>query len=402
MAERSDIAAADEAELAVLVAQAATDRRPLLVQGFGSKSGMLRPVQADATISTRRLSGVTLYSPRELVISALAGTPLDEIEAVLRQSGQQLTAEPPDLSGLLGSDAGQSWGGMVAGNLSGPRRIAWGATRDHVMGIRVINGRGEVIRSGGRVLKNVTGLDLCKLLAGSQGTLGIMTEITLKVLPAPATTGAIIIRGLDANQGVSALSAALGSPFGVSGAAFLPSWAAETIPALGSQSVTIIRIEDFPHSVAYRLDQLSGVLARFGRAETLDDLTSRAVWKAIRDVTPLRPGASEAVWHLSTRPSHGPQLLALIEAAGARGIMDWGGGRIWAAGPGTEAVHGTVMRAVRDLGGHFTLMRAPDSLRTAVPVVPEEAPALAALTRRVKAAMDPAGIFNPGRLYAGL
>jgi glycolate oxidase FAD binding subunit len=401
-AERSDIAPADEAEMAAVVAQAYQQGRPLLVQGFGSKTSMLRPVQADATVSTRRFSGITLYSPRELIISALAGTPLHEVEAVLQQNGQQLTAEPPDLSGLLGSEAVQSWGGMVAANLSGPRRVAWGATRDHVMGMRVINGRGEVIRAGGRVLKNVTGLDLCKLVTGSQGTLGIMTEITLKVLPAPASSGALAIRGLDANQGVAALSAALGSPFGVSGAAWLPAWAVDAMVDLGSESLTIIRIEDFPPSVAYRLDQLSAQLSHFGKTQIVSERSSQRIWSAIRDVTPIRPGAGEAVWHLSTRPSHGPALLAQIEAAGARGILDWGGGRIWATGPGTEAVHGAVMSAVSAQGGNFMLMRAPESLRASAAVVPAEVPALAGLTRRVKAAMDPAGIFNPGRLYAGL
>jgi glycolate oxidase FAD binding subunit len=268
--------------------------------------------------------------------------------------------------------------------------------------MRIVNGGGEVIRAGGRVLKNVTGLDLCKLIAGSHGTLGIMTEITMKVLPAPEMTGALILHGLDARQGVAALSAALGSPFGVSGAGWLPAWAADTIPGAGNQSVTIIRVEDFANSVSYRLARLAALLAPFGKPEPLDEHTSRRVWGAIRDVTPIRPAPGEAVWHISTRPSRGPVLLELIGQAGLRGFLDWGGGRIWAVGPGTEAAHRAVMHAVRELGGTFTLMRAPDSLRTAMPVVPEEQAPLAGLTRRVKAAMDPGGIFNPGRLYAGL
>lgn len=400
--ERADIIPADEAEMAAVVAEARAAQRPLLVQGFGSKAAMLRPVQAAATLSTRALSGITLYSPTELVISAQAGTPLHVVEAELQAQGQQLTAEPPDLSGLLGSTAAQSWGGMVAANLSGPRRVAWGATRDHVIGMRIINGRGEIIRAGGRVLKNVTGLDLCKLITGSHGTLGIMTEITMKVLPAPETVGALIIRGLDARHGVAALAAALGSPFGVSGAAWLPAWAVDTIPGIGSQSVTVIRVEDFPNSVSYRLDRLATTLARFGRAEPLDERTSRRVWTAIRDVSPIRPEPGEAVWHLSTRPSRGPVLLELIGNAGVRGFLDWGGGRIWAVGPGTEAAHSAIMHAVWELGGTFTVMRAPETLRAAMPVVPPESPPLVGLTQRVKAAMDPAGIFNPGRLYAGL
>lgn len=397
-----DIVPDDEAALAAAVEKAAADRQPLRIQGFGSKAAMLRPVRGAATLSTARLSGVTLYSPRELVFSAKAGTPVAELDALLRQNGQQLTSEPPDLSALLGSVGPQSLGGMVAANLSGPRRVAWGATRDHVMGMRIVNGRGEVIRSGGRVLKNVTGLDLCKLISGSQGTLGIMTEVTLKVLPMPETVGTLVLRGLDAAQGVAALSAALGSPFGVSGAAWLPAWAAETVAGLGRDSATLIRIEDFTTSVAYRLQRLSALLATFGQSDILNEAASHQVWAAIRDVTPIRPQDDDAVWHLSTRPSRGPALLAQVEAIGGRGILDWGGGRIWAVTPATDLAHSAIMSAVKAQGGTFMLMRAPYARRLAEPVVPPEVPALAALTQRVKAAMDPQNILNPGRLYAGL
>jgi glycolate oxidase FAD binding subunit len=396
------IAPADEAGLAAVIREAAERREPLTVEGFGSKAAMLRPVQAARTLSTRNLTGITLYSPGELIISARAGTPLAEIEAALAGHNQQLTAEPPDLSGLLGGAPAQSWGGVVAANLSGPRRIAWGATRDHVMGIRVVNGRGEVIRSGGRVLKNVTGLDLCKLLAGSHGTLGVLTEVTVKVLPAPACTGSLVIRGLDAARGVAALSAALGSPYGVSGAAWLPAWASATVPALGGGSAAVIRIEEFPESVTYRLGRLIADLAGFGACETLADDTSRAVWRAIRDVTPIHVMADEAAWLVSTRPSHGPAVLAAAEAAGARGFLDWGGGRVWLVGPGTEVAQAAIAGTVRAQGGTWMLMRAPEPLRTAINVVPPEPPALAAITRRVKAALDPAGILNPGRITVGL
>jgi glycolate oxidase FAD binding subunit len=384
----------DEAGVAEEVRAAAEQSEPLAIEGLGSKRGMLRPVQAARTLSTRNLTGITLYSPGELIISARAGTPMAEVEAALAEHHQHLIAEPPDLSALLGGDATQSWGGVVATNLSGPRRVAWGAMRDHVMGVRAVNGRGEVIRSGGRVLKNVTGLDLAKLLTGSHGTLGVLTEITVKILPAPESTGSLVIRGLDAARGVAALSAALGSPYGISGAAWLPD--------LNGTSATVIRMEEFPTSVTYRLGRLATDLAAFGAAETLDDTASRAVWTAIRNVTPITVAAGEAVWLVSTRPSRGPLLLAAAEAAGARGFLDWGGGRLWLAGPGTAALHAAIAAAVRVQGGTWTLMRAPESLRAASDVVPPEAPALAAITRRVKAAMDPAGILNPGRIYAGL
>ena len=395
-------APADEAGVATVIQEATDRREPLSIEGFGSKAGMLRPVQSARTLSTRNLTGITLYSPRELILSARAGTPLSEIEAALAEHNQHLIAEPPDLSALLGGSRAQSWGGVVATNLSGPRRIAWGAMRDHVMGIRAVNGRGEVIRSGGRVLKNVTGLDLCKLLTGSHGTLGVLTEITVKVLPAPESTGSLVIRGLDAAQGVAALSAAMGSPYGVSGAAWLPAWAADAVPALGAGSAAVIRMEEFAPSVIYRLGRLADDLAAFGTAQILDDGASRTVWKAIRDVTPIEISPGEAVWLVSTRPSLGPRVLTAASAAGARGFLDWSGGRVWLAGPGTEALHTAIADAVRVQGGTWTLMRAPEPLRAAVDVVPPEVAALAAITRRVKGALDPAGILNPGRLYAGL
>src|SRR5271168_2892296 len=210
-----------EDQIVAAVAEAARTREPLLIQGNGSKAGMLRPVQAARTLSAAGLSGINLYAPKELIISAWAGTPLPEIEAARAEAGQHLIAEPPDLSDLLGATGKpQTLGGIVATNLSGPRRVAWGAMRDHVMGVRAVNGIGETIHSGGRVLKNVTGLDLCKLLAGSHGTLAVMTEITLKVLPAPERRGTLVLKSQNPSQAVAALSAALGSPYAVSGAAY--------------------------------------------------------------------------------------------------------------------------------------------------------------------------------------
>ncbi|HYZ61025.1 MAG TPA: FAD-binding protein [Acetobacteraceae bacterium] len=386
----------NEEAIAASVLAAAEAREPLLVQGRGSKLGMLRPVQAARSLSTRDLTGITLYAPQELIISARAGTTLPELEARLSASGQHLIAEPPDLSGLLG-DGVQTIGGVVATNLSGPRRVAWGAMRDHVMGVRAVNGRGEVIRSGGRVLKNVTGLDLCKLLTGSHGTLAVLTEITLKVLPAPELTGSLVVPAPDAARGVALLSAALGSPYGVSAAAYLPAEAAERVPELaGRGAVAVVRIEDFAKSVAYRLGRLAEELG----GEIVDDPASKAAWRAIRDVVPLRTEPGDAVWRLSVRPTSGPAALAAVEAAGCRGFLDWGGGLVWVAGlPG---LHDAVIAAARTSGGTWTVLRAPDAMRAAVDVVPPEPEPLARITRRVKAALDPHGILNPGRVYAGL
>jgi len=390
---------ATEDAIVAVVTDAARDKEPLLIQGNATKSGMLRPVQAARTLSTAALSGITLYAPKELIISAQAGTKLPVIEAALAEAGQYLIAEPPDLTWLLGTQGPQTLGGIVATNLSGPRRIAWGAVRDHVMGIRAVNGRGEIIRSGGRVLKNVTGLDLCKLFTGSHGTLGVITEITLKVLPAPQATGTLVLPGLAAAAGVAALSAALGSPYGVSGAAWLPAAAAARVPGLEPHDQALIRIEEFPPSVTYRLNRLRDQLSVAGAA-ILDTVPSRAIWQAVRDARPLQP--QPAIWRVSVKPSAGPGVLRAVAPSGIAGFLDWGGGLAWLTGPADTASHETVAAAARAAGGTWTLMRAPDTMRLSVQVVPEEPAALAGIMRRVKAAMDPAGIFNPGRLYAGV
>lgn len=383
----------DEAGVAAAVADAAASREPLAIAGRGTKHALLRPVQAARTLSTRALTGITLYRPQELVLSARAGTPLAEIEAALTEHRQMLPAEPPDLSALFAADSSGTIGGMVATNLSGPRRITAGATRDNLLGIRAVNGGGEVFRSGGRVLKNVTGLDLCKLLAGSHGTLGVLTEVTLKVLPRPERAGTLVVPVADHAAGVAALSAGLGSPFGVSGAALLPrGWA----PAGLAGATACLRIEDVAESVAYRLDRLRDALG--GRV--LDDDASGALWLAIRDAAPLEADPGDAVWRVSVRPSAAPAAMTSLPFP-ARLLFDWGGGLVWIAGPATEAAHAAVATAAAHSGGTHVLFRAPEPLRAAVAVIPAEPPPLAAIAARVRAVLDPAGILNPGRMRAG-
>lgn len=385
---------ATEEEVAAAIRAANAAREPLAIEGNGTKRAMLRPVQAARTLSTRALTGITLQRPTELVISARAGTPIPEIEAALAQHGQQLIAEPPDTRALFGTDQPATLGGVVATNLSGPRRITWGAMRDHVLGIRAVTGEGEIFRSGGRVLKNVTGLDLCKLLTGAHGTLGVLTEVTLKVLPKAETSGSLAIRVPDVAAGVRALSAALGSPFGVSGAAILPNGHGAL-----EGCVALARIEDFAESVTYRLAKLLEALGGFGEIALLGEEASVALWRAVRDAEPLAAAPEEAIWRLSVAPTAAAAACAeLTQAFGAKLLLDWGGGLIWVAGPATELAHGAVMHAAG--AGSFTLFRAPDALRAAVPVLPAEPPALAALGARVKAVLDPQGLLNPGRMRA--
>jgi glycolate oxidase FAD binding subunit len=355
---------------------------PLLIQGNGTKAGMLRPVQAAATLSTAALTGITLYAPNELVMSARAGTKLAEIEAVLAERGQQMIAEP---SHLFGDD--QTIGGIVGANISGPRRVSGGAMRDHVLGVRAVNGKGETLRFGGRVLKNVTGLDLGKLLTGSFGTLAVLTEITFKVLPVTEATGTILLHGLDAARAVRMMSAGLGSPFSVSGAAYLP-----------GERMAALRIEDFATSVTYRCEKLAAQLREFGTAEILDTAASHALWRDIRDANVLPAG--QGLWKLSIPPSAAPALLRKLDTLGLAALLDWGGGLVFCAGPADQATHEAVCAAARAAGGVWWLLRAPEPLRAVVDVVPPESPALAAISRRVREAFDPRGIFSPGRLRA--
>jgi glycolate oxidase FAD binding subunit len=365
-----------EAELATLVLDS-TD--PLLIQGNGTKSAMLRPVQAAQTLSTRAMSGITLYAPNELVMSARAGTPLAEIEATLAAKGQQLIAEPSHLFGEQ-----QTIGGVVGANLSGPRRITGGAMRDHVLGVRLVNGSGEILNFGGRVLKNVTGLDVAKLVTGSFGTLSVLTEITFKVAPRSEATGTVVLEGLDAKAAVKALSAGLGSPFSVTGAAYVP-----------AAQKAFLRIEDFAPSVAYRCQALA---TQLGGAEILGTEESQNLWRDIRDCKMLPPG--EALWRVSVAPSAGPGVLEAVAAHGVSGFLDWGGGLVWLTGPAEQKAHDAVCAAARAAHGVWWLMRAPEALRAAVDVLPPEPAALAALRRRVQQSFDPRGIFNPLKLQA--
>ena len=366
------LAPPDEAGIAAAVSDAGRALEPLLVAGNGTRWGMLRPVQAARSLSTRNHAGITLYSPTELVISARAGTPLAEIEATLAEHGQHIIAEPPDLASIFGTTAPQTLGGVIATNLSGPRRVAWGAMRDHLLGMRVVTGRGAVIRSGGRVLKNVTGLDLCKLLAGSHGTLRRDHRGDAESASRAGSGRHSRSAGPGCQRrACAALSAALGSPFGVSAAAWLPAEAAARIPALAGLgcSAALARIEDFAPSVAYRTAKLREVLDH-ARSEILDHATSREVWRAVRDLAPLTARKADAIWRASVRPSAGPAVFsAVADAFDATGFLDWGGGLVWIAGPGNATTHASVEAAARAAGGTWMLMRAAEPLRAAVQVI---------------------------------
>ena len=391
-------APSSEAEACTVIAGAAAQRTPLAVAGSATKAGLGRPAQTEASLSSAALTGVTLYEPAELVIAARAGTPLSEVVRTLAERGQELPFEPMDYRGLLGSRGEPTIGAVAAANLSGPRRIVAGAARDSLIGVRFVNGRGEAVKSGGRVMKNVTGLDLVKLMAGSWGTLGFLTEVTFKVLPRAERTSTLIFRGLDDARAVAALCSALGSPYEVTGAAH--------IPAADRQGArTAIRIEGFSFSVDHRLGELRRLLLKTcGAPDIIEGKGADALWASVRDATLLADPRDRAIWRVSTVPTKAPELAAQVaRAIDTRLFYDWGGGLVWmSTDAGGDAGAAAIRTAVRAFGGHATLVRAPAEVRAAVDVFEPQPEPLMRLTSRIKAAFDPAGILNPGRMYAGV
>ena len=377
-------------ELRQAVEWALNDGTTLDVRGQGSKIALGRPMSCGQVLDLSGLSGIVDYAPEELVVTLRAGTPIGEVEALLAQRNQMLAFEPPDLGQLLGREAGQgTLVGAVMGNLAGPRRLSAGAARDHLLGFSGVNGRGEAFKSGGKVMKNVTGYDLSKLLAGSWGTLAVLDQVSVKVLPAPDQTRTLLLLGLDDAAAVSAMCAAMGSPHEVSGAAHLP-------------GRTALRIEGVAPSVEARLKGLRDLLAGTGAAmEELGTLESRAFWREVRDVAPLAAARDAVVWKISCPPTEGPAIVARLKALrpAAEAFYDWSGGLVWLALPASaDADHVAVRGAIGATGGHATLIRAPEAVRAVVPVFHPQPPALAALATRVKESFDPRRLFNPGRM----
>lgn len=358
-----------EAELAEMVVGA---NRPLRIMGGGTRSVL--PDQDSAGLSSTGLDGITLYEPGSLTLVAQAGTPLDNIEAALAAEKQRLAFEPMDHRALLGTTGTPTIGGVFAANVSGPRRIQVGAARDFLLGVRFVDGMGRILKNGGRVMKNVTGYDLVKLMAGSRGQLGVISEVAFKVLPLPEMTVTLALPDLDDAAAVHAMAQALGSPFEVSGAAHWPGQG------------TFLRIEGFAGSVAYRAEKLRGMLGG-----EIEQSTQR--WTEIRDAAPFH-GAEGDIWRLSVKPSDAPDI---VSRAGAEAVLyDWGGGLVW-----LRMAPGTDLRArIAPFVGHATLLRADAATLARLPMEQPEAPALAALSAGLRAKFDPRGIFAAGGVPA--
>ncbi len=398
----------DAAQARDAVAWAVAEETPLEVIGGGSKRTLGRPVQAGRRLDVSGLAGIDLYEPDELVMTARAATPLAEVEAALAADRQALAFEPPDYGPLLGAAAGAATiGGVFACNLSGPRRPKAGAARDHLLGVELVTGRGEAVKAGGRVVKNVTGYDLCKLMAGAYGTLAVMTALTFKVLPAPEKVRTVLVFGLDDAEAARAMTAALNSPHEVSAAAHLPQAVAarsavDYVAGAGA-AVTAVRIEGPAPSAEHRCRALKELLGAFGAVEELHRHNSVLLWREVGNVAPFT-GGDRVVWRVSVPPAEGPGVVARVAAgADAEAYYDWGGGLVWLSLPADgDGGAAPVRAAVAESGGHATLFRADAALRGAQTVFQPQAPALAALTARIKESFDPRRVLNPGRMYAGV
>jgi glycolate oxidase FAD binding subunit len=354
-----------EAELADAVAGASG---PLLVRGGGTRT---LGHAVGEVLETSGLTGVELYEPGALTLVVKAGTPVDEVERVLAAERQRLAFEVPDLRGLLGRSGASTIGGVLAANASGPRRVQVGAARDAALGVRFVDGIGTIVKNGGRVMKNVTGYDLVKLMAGSRGALGVLTEVSFKVQAVPEAEATLVIEGLGDAAGLAALRAALGSPFDVSGAA-------------RHSGRSLVRVEGMAGSVAYRVGRLAALVG--GEVTVAEAETSAALWREVRDVVPFQGKAGE-IWRIVTLPSVAAEVVARLEA---EAIWDWGGGLIWAM---TEHGRGADVAAAVAGRGHATLVRGEGG-----PVFPPEAPDVAALVAGLKAKFDPRGILNRGMM----
>ena len=402
-----NLAPADADSLADAVRWAVAGEHPFEVIAGGSKRALGRPVQSAATLSLAAFDGIVDYQASELVLTAGAATPLAAIEAAVEAERQMLAFEPADYGPLLGAAEPATLGGALACNLSGPRRIKAGAARDHFLGVHAVSGRGERFKAGGRVVKNVTGYDVCKLLAGSYGTLALMHEVTVKIMPAPERTRTVLVFGLEPPAALEALGTALGSAHEVSGAAHMPAEVAARsavsyVSGAGA-AVSAVRVEGFPASVEARCAALRALLGRFGAVEELHSKNSATLWREIRDVRPFA-GDDRPLWRLSVPPAAGADAAARVaEAADVRALFDWGGGLVWlAVGGAADAGEAAVRAAAAAAGGHATLVRADAPTRAARAVFQPQAAGLAALTTRIKRAFDPTGVLNPGRMYAGV
>ncbi|PCI86908.1 MAG: 2-hydroxy-acid oxidase [Hyphomicrobiales bacterium] len=379
-----------EQALSEIILDCKANNQSVRITGGGTRSGLGGAVNATKTLSLKLLSGITLYEPAALTLVAKSGTTYKEIQTTLAAESQRLSFEPMDHRSIYANQGEPTIGGIVAGNISGSRRIQSGACRDAFIGVRYICGHGEIVKNGGRVMKNVTGLDLVKLMAGSYGTLGVMTEVSFKVLPAPERQATLQIANFSVEQAVKAMSKALGSPFEVTGVAHLPN--------TQDASHTLLRVEGFDSQVTYRLDKLRALLVTNQDVEIIEGSKHDALWQSIRNVD-IYTDQTKQLWRLSVKPSDAVKISQqLREKANAELYFDWGGGLIWASMDDQLTNAQSVRQIMTGFGGFATLVRASAATKLKISVFHPQAKGVAKLSALIRQKSDPSGIFNPNLL----
>ena len=396
---------ADESELIDAIRGLTAAGTPAQVNGAGTKQRFGRPVNAGVTLQLDGLTGIQAYAPDELTLTCGAGTSLETVESLLREHDQELAFEPPDLGPLYGAPpGGATIGGVLGCNLAGSRRVRAGGARDHFLGFRAVSGRGEAFKAGGHVVKNVTGYDLCKLLAGSFGTLAALSEVTVKVLPRAGRTGTLLLPGQSVADAVGLLIAAWQSRLEPSGLGCVPP---EIVPLLppglpaDAGCIAAIRFEGPEGSVLDRLTRMRDQLG--GASLQLGDEESRAVWKALTDAAPFADAASvqaeRPLWRLSLPPASAASVIdRLVGRPGGSWLLD--GGMLWFAPAGDASASTEVRAETERVGGAATLLRAPPSVRAAEGVFPRQSDGIERIAAAIRSGFDPAGVLNPGRMGA--
>lgn len=396
------ISPASSEELLEVVTQANRDNKAIEISGAGTKRAIGYDVISEIQLNTSKLSGITDYTASELVMSANAGTSLDTVKTALNDNGQMLAFEPADYSALLGTTGSQTMGGIFAANLSGSRRLAAGAARDGLLGINFVNGKGELIKTGGKVMKNVTGLDLVKFLAGSWGTLGVMRDVTFKVLPKQDVAATLVIHGLSDQEATEVMALAMAQSVEVSSAAHLPQSLSDTVldGKYSGKSMTMFRLEGLELSVKIRKEKLQTIMQKHSDMSWLDTSASSALWTEISNVKPLHGKADASIWRASVAPSDGHKVVAeLHNNSDVDAFYDWQGGLVWIAVNSAEN-GGAVRQAVQKIGGGYaTLLQKGIAYDDTVDVFEPQNVAVAALSERIKLQFDPNNILNPGRMY---
>lgn len=366
------------------------------IEGGGTRAIGQLDEKPRNVLSMKAMSGIIDYEPAEMVMIAKAGTPVAEIEKALAKGKQRMIFEPLDYCSLLDTKGKSTIGGLIASNASGPRRFVAGACRDSFLGARFVNGKGDAIKAGGRVMKNVTGLDLIKLLAGSWGTLAPMTEVTFKVVPQVETESTLVLHGLSNEKAAQAMAAAMATSCEVTGAAHLPENITSGFKDLQGKSATLLRLEGFKKSVKLRIEKLQAIFSAFGEQSVLNDKQTKAVWTDIRDVKPFADGGEAPVWRVSVAPMAGHKLVSDLGADNA--FFDWQGGLVWLQMK-DEPEADTLRKIIAKLGGgHATLVRATDEQRQSTAVFQPENAAVTAISNRIREQFDPMGNFYTGRM----